>query len=87
MRTMSLTLAGLSLVATLAYAQAAPPATHTSTPAPVATPAEKVAAAAKTAAEKAEDAAEPQGYTYNAEGRRDPFVSLLRRGIDARAMR
>jgi Tfp pilus assembly protein PilP len=26
---------------------------------------------------------EPQGYTYNPEGRRDPFVSLLRRGTDA----
>ncbi len=25
---------------------------------------------------------EPQGYTYNAAGRRDPFVSLLRRGVD-----
>jgi type IV pilus assembly protein PilP len=25
---------------------------------------------------------EPQGYTYNPEGRRDPFVSLLRRGAD-----
>jgi Tfp pilus assembly protein PilP len=26
--------------------------------------------------------AEAQGYTYNAEGRRDPFVSLMRRGSD-----
>ena len=25
---------------------------------------------------------EPQGYAYNPEGRRDPFVSLLRRGAD-----
>jgi Tfp pilus assembly protein PilP len=25
---------------------------------------------------------EPQGFTYNPEGRRDPFVSLLRRGAD-----
>jgi Tfp pilus assembly protein PilP len=24
----------------------------------------------------------PQGYTYNPEGRRDPFVSLLRRGAE-----
>jgi Tfp pilus assembly protein PilP len=30
----------------------------------------------------AADAVEPQGYTYNPEGRRDPFVSLLRRGSD-----
>jgi hypothetical protein len=27
-------------------------------------------------------AEQPQGFTYNAEGRRDPFVSLLRRGGD-----
>jgi Tfp pilus assembly protein PilP len=25
---------------------------------------------------------EPQGYTYDPQGRRDPFVSLLRRGSD-----
>ena len=28
---------------------------------------------------------EPQGFTYNPDGRRDPFVSLLRRGSDASA--
>jgi Tfp pilus assembly protein PilP len=28
------------------------------------------------------DAAQPQGFTYNPEGRRDPFVSLLRRGAE-----
>jgi Tfp pilus assembly protein PilP len=27
-------------------------------------------------------APEPQGYTYNPEGRRDPFVSLLKSGTD-----
>ena len=27
-------------------------------------------------------AVEPQGYTYDPQGRRDPFVSLLRRGSD-----
>ena len=32
---------------------------------------------------KAEDAVEPQGFTYNPDGRRDPFVSLLRRGADS----
>jgi type IV pilus assembly protein PilP len=96
MRIMSLTLAGLTLVATLAHAQAppsagapsaaspsaAPPSTAAGAPAPTA---DKAIAAAKTVAEKAEDAAEPQGFTYNPEGRRDPFVSLLRRGVDARA--
>jgi Tfp pilus assembly protein PilP len=34
-------------------------------------------------AEKKSDPVEPQGFTYNAEGRRDPFVSLLRRGAPA----
>jgi Tfp pilus assembly protein PilP len=72
MRTLSLALFGLSLVATLAYAQAAPPAS----PAP--------ASAAPTPAEKAQSAVEPQGFTYNPEGRRDPFVSLLLRGTDNR---
>jgi Tfp pilus assembly protein PilP len=28
---------------------------------------------------------EPQGFTYNPEGRRDPFVSLTRRGADEHA--
>lgn len=68
MRTSSLALIGLSLVATLALAQATPPAS----PAPAA------------AAEKTQSAAEPQGFTYNPEGRRDPFVSLLLRGTDNR---
>lgn len=35
------------------------------------------------AADAKPDAAEPQGFTYNPEGRRDPFVSLLRRGADS----
>lgn len=30
----------------------------------------------------ASSALEPQGYTYDPQGRRDPFVSLLRRGSD-----
>ena len=80
MRTLSLTLIGLSLVATLAHAQAAPPAT----PAPAA-PAAAAPQAPQTVAEKAASAVEPQGYTYNPEGRRDPFVSLLRRGLSAKA--
>jgi type IV pilus assembly protein PilP len=83
MRTWSLTLINLSFVATLAHAQAAPPAT----PAPATAPAAKAAApqVPQTVLEKAESAAEPQGYTYSPEGRRDPFVSLLRRGVDSRA--
>jgi type IV pilus assembly protein PilP len=35
------------------------------------------------AADAKPDALEPQGFTYNPEGRRDPFVSLLRRGVDS----
>jgi Tfp pilus assembly protein PilP len=34
------------------------------------------------AATGAPPAVEPQGYTYDPQGRRDPFVSLLRRGSD-----
>ena len=80
MRTLSLTLIALALIATLARAQAAPPAasaanTSAATPA-VVTPAPQ----APSVAEKGDDASEPQGFTYNPEGRRDPFISLLRRG-------
>jgi type IV pilus assembly protein PilP len=80
MRTWSLVVIGLSLGATLAHAQAAPPAS----PAPA--PAAPAAAAQppQTPAEKAQSAVEPQGFTYNPEGRRDPFVSLLLRGSDNR---
>jgi Tfp pilus assembly protein PilP len=65
--------------------QPAAPAPHAA--APAATPASPAAAPAGQAPAKAADpkadAAEPQGFTYNAEGRRDPFVSLLRRGVDS----
>jgi Tfp pilus assembly protein PilP len=87
MRTLSLTFIGLTLIATLAHAQAAPPAVPTqaaATAAPVApTPAEKMPNVVPDKT-KTENAAEPQGFNYNPEGRRDPFVSLLRRGFDAR---
>lgn len=49
-----------------------------------ATPVTPATAPAQGAAgEKKVDALEPQGFTYNPEGRRDPFVSLLRRGADS----
>ena len=38
--------------------------------------------AATPAPPAAATALEPQGYTYDPQGRRDPFVSLLRRGSD-----
>lgn len=59
-----------ALVAAPARAQAAAPPTP-----PPATPAPAPARAVPTA---------PQGYTYNPEGRRDPFVSLLNRGVEQR---
>lgn len=64
--------------ATGAGAQAAPAA---STPAPVAASAPEMVAGGSAGGGPAAGA-EPQGYTYDAEGRRDPFVSLLRRGAD-----
>jgi Tfp pilus assembly protein PilP len=64
--------------------QAAAPATApASTPqAPAGAPAAQPVAKAMAAEAKA-DAVEAQGFTYNPEGRRDPFVSLLRRGVDS----
>lgn len=46
------------------------------------TPAVAPATPAAPAATAAPPAVEPQGYTYDPQGRRDPFVSLLRRGTD-----
>jgi Tfp pilus assembly protein PilP len=75
-------------------------ATHAATPAGPAKSAAAQEAEAKNAKETAaKDAAvketlkgdpaaatiEPQGFTYNPEGRRDPFVSLTRRGADEHA--
>lgn len=65
-----LLIASFLLAAASAFAQA--PA-----PAPAAPAAASPAAQAPAPA--------PQGFTYNAEGRRDPFTSLLRRGADAQA--
>jgi Tfp pilus assembly protein PilP len=79
MRTLSLTLIAVTVIATLARAQAAPPAR--SAAALAATPAAVTPVApAQNVAEKANDAVVPQGFNYNPDGRRDPFVSLLRRG-------
>jgi len=77
--TASLTIIGVALSATLAHAQATPPATPAATPA-----AAKSVTPAQSIAEKADSALDPQGYTYNPDGRRDPFVSLIRRGLDSR---
>jgi type IV pilus assembly protein PilP len=57
-----------------------------SAPAPAGTPAPASAPAPANVATPAPPAAatplEPQGYTYDPQGRRDPFVSLLRRGSE-----
>jgi Tfp pilus assembly protein PilP len=55
------------------------PAATAPAPAPAAAPAAKPAEGAKVANE-ASPALQPSGFSYNAEGRRDPFVNLLRRG-------
>jgi Tfp pilus assembly protein PilP len=52
-------------------ASAAKPASPPVTPTPTPTPAAPAVAG---------PALEPQGYTYSPDGRRDPFISLLRRG-------
>jgi Tfp pilus assembly protein PilP len=87
MRTLAVASVAL-LIATVASAGQTASAAAAKTPAPAAV----AAATATTAAAQAEskDAAaplEPQGFTYNPDGRRDPFVSLQRRGSDERANR
>jgi Tfp pilus assembly protein PilP len=86
MRTLSLTFVTVSLLGALAYAQApaAPAAAAPGAPATGA-PAAATPAPGAPAATPAPQKPEPQGYAYNPEGRRDPFVSLLKRGSDARA--
>lgn len=79
------------MVATPSYAQApspppspaaaGPPAAgQTAAPAPKPATRPTAPAAPATPQAPASSALEPQGFTYNPEGRRDPFVSLLRRG-------
>ena len=72
-RVLVLSLLTVMLAGGVAFAQA---------PAPAATPAPAAPAQPAPAEQKA-DATEPQGFTYTPEGRRDPFVSLLRRGADS----
>jgi Tfp pilus assembly protein PilP len=63
-----------------ARSQTAPAATP-QTPQPGA--AAPAAPATPAAAPQKADAVEPLGFTYSPDGRRDPFVSLLRRGADS----
>lgn len=72
--------AALPVVSTAAHAQAASPAP--STPA-ASTPAAPATVPPATAVSSARPAVESQGYTYDPAGRRDPFVSLVRRGAES----
>jgi Tfp pilus assembly protein PilP len=58
----------------------AQPATEAQTAAPPAAGAQTPAPAGQAPAAEALPPLDPPGFTYNPEGRRDPFVSLLRRG-------
>ena len=58
----------------------AQPATEAQTPAPPAAGAQTQVPAGQASAADALPPLEPPGFTYNPEGRRDPFVSLVRRG-------
>lgn len=69
--------------ATATAAAQAQSARATAAPAAAATAKGATSAAAATPAVPVPAAdLEPQGFTYEADGRRDPFVSLLRRGSD-----
>src|SRR5262245_15490179 len=77
---------GVVLAMAVAVGEAAPLAQQSSArPAPVeaATPAKPAATAPAGGDAKDASPTPPQGFTYRAEGRRDPFVTLLKRGSDA----
>ena len=90
--TVALVFAAASLVngQTPAPAPAPPAPAGQAAPKPEAPPAPAPPAPAPTAGTASAPAApaaagpqlEPQGYTYDPQGRRDPFVSLMRRGSD-----
>lgn len=74
------TCAALLLAAASAYAAAPTPAANTAAPVAAANAAPQPQGAG--AESQPAEAPPGQGYTYNPEGRRDPFVSLTRRGTD-----
>jgi type IV pilus assembly protein PilP len=77
----ALVLAVLAWPMTLAAAQEAPTPVK-----PAAKPAPQPAAAQPAAAQnKTDQLLEPSGFTYDPQGRRDPFLSLIRRGVDPRS--
>ena len=73
--------AAIAAARAAAGAPAGKPASAATTPAPSGAKApEAPEATAVTAAPGGSAALPPQGFSYNPEGRRDPFVNLLRRG-------
>jgi Tfp pilus assembly protein PilP len=70
----------IGLLTTGVLAQSPAPSTVASVAATVRPPTGATGAAATPAIQA--PALEPQGYTYNPDSRRDPFVSLMRRGAD-----
>ena len=80
---------GLAVAVSVAEAGAAPPQAPPPIPpapvvaAPTPAPAGPAAGATNSTPGGTDTALPPQGYTYKAEGRRDPFVTLVKRGSDA----
>jgi len=64
-------------------AQSSPAKVAPSSPATASPTAQPAANASPAASTGPASPLEPQGYTYDPQGRRDPFISLLRRGSDA----
>lgn len=81
MNAISTVLAGLLLTAVAVSAQTPPPQPAPAQPGSPQAPAGAPGQTPATPAAKP-PTVEPQGYTYGGYGRRDPFVSLLRRGTD-----
>lgn len=82
------TVSAVSLSAAQAKSQAKEATAETSSPTQTPSPAKAPAAGrgSKTDAQPNTDQLiEPPGFAYVPEGRRDPFISLLRRGSDSRA--
>jgi hypothetical protein len=84
MRTLAIVFAVLLVPAPLVSAQASAPAAPAAQgPAPVEAAAQAPSAPASQGQTAKPSPLEPQGYTYEAEGRRDPFISLVRGGEDS----
>jgi Tfp pilus assembly protein PilP len=77
-----LTIAFMLVAGTTATAQSVPAASTKAVATPPAATVQADAAAVADLTVPQVPALEPQGFTYEAQGRRDPFISLMRRGTD-----